>query len=116
DLELSGSGGCHLALGRDRSTLVVSDYGSGTVETVRLDADGLPVELIDVDDHHDHADGLDPHTPGRRSARHRPPGCPGPGAGPRAPVSPGAVGQPRTGRGDPRAARQRPSASGRGPR
>ena len=61
DLELSGSGGCHLALGRDRSTLVVSDYGSGTVETVRLDADGLPVELIDVDDHHDHADGLDPH-------------------------------------------------------
>ena len=61
DLELSGSGGCHLALGRDRSTLVVCDYGSGTVETVRLDADGLPVELIDVDDHHDHADELDPH-------------------------------------------------------
>src|SRR5690625_2171628 len=58
DLELSGSGGCHLALGRDRSTLVVSDYGSGTAETVRLDADGLPVELIDVDDHHDHPDAL----------------------------------------------------------
>src|SRR5699024_9830510 len=64
DLELSGSGGCHLALGRDRSTLVVSDYGSGAVESVRRDADGLPVELVDVDDHPDHpahAAGLDPH-------------------------------------------------------
>lgn len=61
DLELRGSGGCHLAAGRDGSTLVISHYGSGTVETVRLDAEGLPVELIDVDDHHEHADGSSPH-------------------------------------------------------
>src|SRR5699024_8585647 len=45
----------------DPSFVLWSPDGSGTVETVRLDADGLPVELIDVDDHHDHADGLDPH-------------------------------------------------------
>ena len=61
DLPLEGSGGCHLAIGRSPSTLVVADYGSGTVETVRLDADGLPTEVIDVDDHHDRADGQDPH-------------------------------------------------------
>ncbi|MGO1353705.1 MAG: lactonase family protein, partial [Brachybacterium tyrofermentans] len=42
-------------------TLLVADYGSGTVETVRLDDDGVPVELIDVDDHHDRSEGQDPH-------------------------------------------------------
>ncbi|WP_193103427.1 beta-propeller fold lactonase family protein [Brachybacterium sp. FME24] len=61
DLELEGSGGCHLALGRSPSTLLVADYGSGTVETVLLDAAGLPAELIDVDDHHDRADGEESH-------------------------------------------------------
>lgn len=61
DLELEGSGGCHLAFGRMPRTLVISDYGSGSVETVRLDADGIPVELIDRDDHHDSGDGHEPH-------------------------------------------------------
>ncbi len=60
DLALDGSGGCHLALG-GRSTLVVAQYGSGSVATVRLDPEGLPVEQIDLDDHHDRADGQDPH-------------------------------------------------------
>jgi 6-phosphogluconolactonase len=60
DLALEGHGGCHLAFGAP-STLVVAQYGSGSVATVRLDADGLPVEQIDLDDHHDRADGQDPH-------------------------------------------------------
>lgn len=61
DLALDGSGGCHLAPGRSPGTLLVADYGSGTVETVRLDDDGVPVEVIDVDDHHDRSEGQDPH-------------------------------------------------------
>lgn len=61
DLALDGSGGCHLAPGRTAGTLLVADYGSGTVETVRLDDDGVPVEVIDVDDHHDRSEGRDPH-------------------------------------------------------
>lgn len=61
DLALDGSGGCHLAPGRSAGTLLVADYGSGTVETVRLDDEGVPVEVIDVDDHHDRSEGQDPH-------------------------------------------------------
>ncbi|MGP9681912.1 lactonase family protein [Brachybacterium sp. AOP3-A1-3] len=61
DLVLDGSGGCHLAPGRSPGTLLIADYGSGTVETVRLDDDGVPVEVIDVDDHHDRSEGRDPH-------------------------------------------------------
>lgn len=60
ELTLQGSGACHVALGRP-GTLLVADYGSGHVETVSLDAEGLPVEVIDVEDHHDNADGADPH-------------------------------------------------------
>lgn len=62
DLVLDGSGGCHLAFGRNPSTLVVAQYGSGSVATVRLDEEGLPVEPTDLDDHHDRADEQeDPH-------------------------------------------------------
>lgn len=61
DLELDGAGGCHLAFGRQRRTLLVADYGSGAVETVELDEEGLPVAQIDLDSHHDRADGADPH-------------------------------------------------------
>lgn len=61
DLELAGSGGCHLAPGTRPDTLLVANYGSGSVETVRLDAEGLPVELLDLDDHHDYAEDRDPH-------------------------------------------------------
>lgn len=61
DFELEGEGGCHLAYGKDRRTLLIANYGSGSVETVRLDAQGLPVEQIDLDSHHDRADGAEPH-------------------------------------------------------
>lgn len=61
DLELTGSGGCHLAVGREPSTLLVADYGSGTVETVRLDAEGKPLEVLEVEDHREHAEGGEPH-------------------------------------------------------
>lgn len=50
-LELTGSGGCHLAFGLVERTLIVTDYGSGTVEVVGLDADGIPTSVIDVCDH-----------------------------------------------------------------
>ncbi|MFC7375983.1 lactonase family protein [Brachybacterium sp. GCM10030267] len=61
DHRLAAAGGCHLAFGRSPSTLLVAGYGSGTVETVRLDAEGLPVESVDRDDHHSLADGGRPH-------------------------------------------------------
>ena len=62
DLELEGSGGCHLAHGREPGTLLVADYGSGAVETVRLDESGLPTAQIDLDDHQDRAEnGEAPH-------------------------------------------------------
>lgn len=64
DLEITGSGGCHLAYGRDPGTLLVAQYGSGSVATLRLDEDGLPTEQIDVDDHHELFEGAaarDPH-------------------------------------------------------
>lgn len=50
-LELEGSGGCHVGLGRLDGTLIVTDYGSGQVEVVGLDADGAPDRIIDVCDH-----------------------------------------------------------------
>lgn len=63
---LRGAGGCHLALGHDARSLFVADYGSGVVETLGLDEDGLPTEVIDLDDHHDmagdrHENLGDPH-------------------------------------------------------
>lgn len=61
ELAVDGSGGCHLSFGTDRSTLVIAQYGAGSVVTVRLDAEGVPVEQIDLDDHRDHSDGEDPH-------------------------------------------------------
>lgn len=61
ELVLSGSGGCHLALGAVPGTLIVAEYGSGHVETVRLDDSGLPVEIHDCENHHDFADGRTPH-------------------------------------------------------
>jgi 6-phosphogluconolactonase len=61
EVTLSGSGGCHVAYGTDRSTLVVAEYGSGHVETVRLDAGGLPVEVVDLEDHGAFGDGLVAH-------------------------------------------------------
>jgi 6-phosphogluconolactonase len=61
DLTIDGSGGCHLGRGTDPSTLIIAQYGAGTVATVRLDEDGIPVEQIDLDDHRDHSDHEDPH-------------------------------------------------------
>ncbi len=58
DLALDGAGGCHLAAGRDGRSLVVAQYGSGSVATVLLDEEGLPSAQIDLDDHHDLVDGL----------------------------------------------------------
>ncbi|MCS6711266.1 beta-propeller fold lactonase family protein [Brachybacterium sp. EF45031] len=64
DLTLRGSGGCHIALGARGRTLVVANYGSGSVETIALSEEGLLAELIDLDDH-GRADGRrrfrDPH-------------------------------------------------------
>ena len=51
DLVLEGSGGCHLSRGTVPSTLIVAQYGAGTVATVRLDAEGRPIQQIDLDDH-----------------------------------------------------------------
>lgn len=61
ELAVDGSGGCHLSFGTDRSTLVIAQYGAGSVVTVRLDGEGVPLEQIDLDDHRDHSDGEDPH-------------------------------------------------------
>jgi 6-phosphogluconolactonase len=58
DLALEGAGGCHLAHGPDGRTLLVAQYGSGAVATVRLGEDGVPTAQIDLDDHHDLVDGL----------------------------------------------------------
>src|SRR5699024_8074187 len=64
DLTIDGSGGCHRARGTDSSTLVVAQYGAGTVATVRLDDDGVPVEQIDLDDHRHLRDGDDTSSDG----------------------------------------------------
>ncbi|MGP9539541.1 lactonase family protein [Brachybacterium sp. AOP43-C2-M15] len=61
DLSLEGGGGCHLGFGTDPSTLVVAQYGSGSVATVRLDAEGIPAEQLDLDDHRELGDVEDPH-------------------------------------------------------
>lgn len=62
DLAVTGHGGCHLSRGTDPSTLIIAQYGAGTVATVRLDADGSPLELIDLDDHRRHSDSRDHHA------------------------------------------------------
>ncbi|ASK65197.1 3-carboxymuconate cyclase [Brachybacterium avium] len=51
DLAVDGAGGCHLSRGTDPSTLIIAQYGTGTVVTVRLDDAGIPIEQIDLDDH-----------------------------------------------------------------
>lgn len=61
DLALEGTGGCHLGFGSDKSTLIITQYGSGSVATVRLDGAGLPVEQIDLDDHQELSDGEEAH-------------------------------------------------------
>jgi 6-phosphogluconolactonase len=63
DLALDGAGGCHLAPGRDGRSLVVAQYGSGSVVTVRLDEEGLPTGQIDLDDHRDLVDGIPASAP-----------------------------------------------------
>lgn len=50
-LELTGSGGCHLAFGPADATVIVTDYGSGHVEVVGLDRQGLPTAVLDVAEH-----------------------------------------------------------------
>jgi 6-phosphogluconolactonase len=61
DIALRGEGGCHLALGPDGRTLIVAQYGSGSVETLALDEQGVPVSLIDEDDHGDFGEGRAAH-------------------------------------------------------
>ncbi|MGQ4553668.1 lactonase family protein [Dermabacteraceae bacterium CCM 9519] len=51
EMELTGGGGSHIELDKKERHLFIANYGTGEVETVRLDADGVPVEVIDVDDH-----------------------------------------------------------------
>lgn len=63
DLELTGSGACHLIFGSMASTIVIAHYGSGQVETVALDRHGIPRETIDVDDHRTYSDGDDDVAP-----------------------------------------------------
>lgn len=58
DLALDGAGGCHLAHGSDGRSLVIAQYGSGSVATVGLDEEGLPTAQIDLDDHHELVDGI----------------------------------------------------------
>ena len=41
-----GYGPCHLAVDASGRTLTVAGYGSGTVSTIRLDADGKPGEVV----------------------------------------------------------------------
>ena len=62
ELAVDGTGGCHLSRGNEPSTLIIAQYGAGTVATVRLDADGVPVEQIDLDDHHDIGEGAEEGT------------------------------------------------------
>ena len=62
DLAVDGSGGCHLSRGTDPSTLIIAQYGAGTVVTVRLDEAGVPIEQIDLDDHRDLRDSGDNHA------------------------------------------------------
>ncbi len=59
DLTLTGSGACHLAFGPNQRSIIVSHYGSGMVETVTLDADGLPERTLDVHDHRSLLDATD---------------------------------------------------------
>lgn len=59
DLVVDGTGGCHLSRGTDPSTLIIAQYGAGTVATVRLDDAGAPIEQIDLDDHRDLRDSGD---------------------------------------------------------
>lgn len=67
DLPIDGSGGCHLAYGPGGPggrTLVIAQYGSGSVVTIALDADGVPTAQIDLDDHRegrDRGEDTDPH-------------------------------------------------------
>lgn len=60
-LELTGSGGCHVAPGTTAGTLLVTDYGSGHVEVVGLDDEGLPDRVLDVCDHGAYRKGADSH-------------------------------------------------------
>lgn len=64
ELELTGSGGCHVAPGLRTGTLVVTDYASGHVEVVSLDAEGRPVAVVDVCDQ-------DSYRPGREGHPHQ---------------------------------------------
>lgn len=51
ELRLGGTHPVHLALGATPCALHIAHYGSGEVETVSLDADGLPLETVDLDRH-----------------------------------------------------------------
>lgn len=62
DLAVDGTGGCHLSRGTEPSTLIIAQYGAGTVATVRLDEAGIPIEQIDLDDHRDLRDSGDNST------------------------------------------------------
>lgn len=60
-LALRGEGGCHVGPGRTPGTLIVTDYGSGTVEVVGLDDQGVPGRLIDACDHGAYLPGREAH-------------------------------------------------------
>lgn len=70
DLAVDGTGGCHLSFGTDPSTLIIAQYGAGTLATVRLDADGIPVEQIDLDDHRELRDRSDNREDGDLGSPH----------------------------------------------
>lgn len=60
-LALRGEGGCHVGPGRTPGTLIVTDYGSGTVEVVGLDDQGAPARVIDACDHSAYLPGREAH-------------------------------------------------------
>lgn len=60
-LELKGQGACHVGPGRRSGTLVVCDYGSGHVEVIGLDEDGIAQRVLDTVDHGTYRTGTDSH-------------------------------------------------------
>jgi 6-phosphogluconolactonase len=46
DAPCGGKGPCHLAIDASGRTLAVANYGEGSLTTIRLDADGIPGDIV----------------------------------------------------------------------
>lgn len=62
ELELTAGGATHLGHGQKEGTLLVVTRDPSTVHTVRLDGEGLPQEVIDMDDAGGFFDGRSPRA------------------------------------------------------